>query len=472
MRIRKAAKRGFTLIEIAIAMAVIGLLLGASAVTARHLEEKRVLKRETARMEIVRDAVIGYAIRNRTRERTIVFEGAGGSAVSGNPVVIPAGRPYLPCPDANGDGYEDRFPPMTNARMTAGQGGFRQGVEINAADALVMEIQIVNNRPQWWGDSANHNYGGCATSRGAVPWRTLGVHPADHWGNRHTYFADPVFANSVFGFDSNTVANIYDARAPRENGMPPSLRAGDDFDTGLGVMLRDRQCPAVICAGGRANPGAEESDAVNACVQHLHSSATGAESCAWNSDRLENVVLRAGALSREALGDFSSLDTFPAGGISDGLPFVILSHGPNGRGAVNHHATLRNPRNSSGEFGPICNHAPFGGTAGGGEGDVLNADAYPSDNHEAVNASRLAPGNGSVSTDRRCPPLRAVLDSGDVAGAELNPSVFVWEPLAGGLDGRKSFDDLLIWMTRQELVSGMDGGIPRSSPLIIADVTP
>ena len=471
MRIRKAAQRGFTLVEIAIAMAVIGLLLGASAVTARHLEEKRVLKREAARLEILRDAVSGYALRNRTRERAIVFQGAGGSVVSGNSVVVPAGRPYLPCPDVDGDGYEDRVPRMDLARMTAGQGGFRQGVEINAPDSLTMEIQIVSNRPQWWGDSQNHNYGGCWTSRGAVPWRTLGVTPSDHWGNRHTYFADPVFANSVFGFDANTVANIYDSRAPRENGMPPSLRAADDFDAGLSAMLRDRQCPAVICAGGRANPGAVDSDATNACVQHLNSSASGVESCAWHSGRAENVILRAGSLSREALGDFSSLDTFPAGGISDGLPFVILSHGPNGRGAVNHHATLRNPRNSAGDYGPICNHSPFGATALG-ESDVLNADAYPSDNHEAVNASRLAPGNGSVVTDRRCPPLRAVLDLGDVSGVELNPSIFVWEPISSGLSGRKNFDDLLIWMTRQELVSGIGSGIPRSSPLIIADVTP
>ena len=459
MRIRKAAQRGFTLVEIAIAMAVIGLLLGASAVTARHLEEKRVLKREVARLEILRDAVSGYALRNRTRERAIVFQGAGGSVVSGNSVVVPAGRPYLPCPDVDGDGYEDR------------KGGFQQGVEINPALTVTMAIQIIGNRPQWQTTDDNYNYGGCMTSRGTIPWRTLGVAPSDHWGNRHTYFADPVFASAVFGFDANTVANIYDSHAPRESGMPPSLRSPKTFDTGLGTILRDRQCPAVICAGGRANPGAVDSDAINACVQHLNSSASGVESCAWHSGRAENVILRAGSLSREALGDFSSLDTFPAGGISDGLPFVILSHGPNGRGAVNHHATLRNPRNSAGDYGPICNHSPFGATALG-ESDVLNADAYPSDNHEAVNASRLAPGNGSVVTDRRCPPLRAVLDLGDVSGVELNPSIFVWEPISSGLSGRKNFDDLLIWMTRQELVSGIGSGIPRSSPLIIADVTP
>ena len=36
----RSRRRGFTLVEIAIAMVVIGLLLGATAVTSRHLEEK------------------------------------------------------------------------------------------------------------------------------------------------------------------------------------------------------------------------------------------------------------------------------------------------------------------------------------------------------------------------------------------------------------------------------------------------
>ena len=39
-------RRGFTLIEIALAMAVIGLLLGATVMSSRALEERRQIKME------------------------------------------------------------------------------------------------------------------------------------------------------------------------------------------------------------------------------------------------------------------------------------------------------------------------------------------------------------------------------------------------------------------------------------------
>ena len=42
----RSRRRGFTLVEIAIAMVVIGLLLGASAWMSRALDERRQLQRE------------------------------------------------------------------------------------------------------------------------------------------------------------------------------------------------------------------------------------------------------------------------------------------------------------------------------------------------------------------------------------------------------------------------------------------
>ena len=56
---RRAGRRGFTLVEIALAMAVIGLLLGATVITSRALEERRQIKMEMERLQRVSDAIVG-----------------------------------------------------------------------------------------------------------------------------------------------------------------------------------------------------------------------------------------------------------------------------------------------------------------------------------------------------------------------------------------------------------------------------
>ena len=434
-------RRGATLVEMAIVLAVVGIMLGGAVMPFRVLNETRQREAEQARLQRAVDAVAGYAIRHRTRKRTVEFE---GTLISGNPVEIVAGRPYLPCPDVDGDGFEDRA-------------GFLQGMEAGPMQVTIT-LEIANGRPRR--TSAEPGYGDCRTSRGTLPWRTLGIPPADGWGNRHTYYADPVFASAVFGFDGRSLANIYDSRLPRDYASPPPVRSGLVFDAGLGAdNPTDYQCPAVICNGGRANSGD-----VNACMR------AAADACAWDAAEAGDVVLKAGSLAREAITDFSA-EAFPAGGILEGLPFVIVSHGPNGRGAVNHWASLTSPLNSSGVAGPICNRAPLTGTPQPGA-DLLEGGGYPGDNHEAMNATRYAPGNGALAADRRCRPFRGVESAVDVVGVELHPWVFVWEP-QGGDYGPARYDDLLAWMTREELNLALGAGvIPELPPLVIADLTP
>ena len=443
-------RRGATLVEMAIVLAVVGIMLGGAVMPFRVLDETRQREAEQARLQRAVDAVTGYAIRHRTRLRTVAFKGNFISDIS---VEIAAGRPYLPCPDVDGDGFEDRMP--------EGAAGFMQGIEVNpGGDSLTIALEIANGRPRR--TATEPGYGDCRTSRGTLPWRTLGIPPADGWGNRHTYYADPVFASAVFGFDGRSLANIYDSRLPRDYTLPPPMRSGSglDFEAGLGAdNPTDYQCPAVICNGGRANSGD-----VNACMR------AAADACEWDAAEVGDVVLKAGALARESITDFSA-EAFPAGGILEGLPFVIVSHGPNGRGAVNHWASLTSPMNSTGDAGPICNRAPLTGTPQTGA-DLLAGDGYPADNHEAMNATRYAPGNGALESDRRCRPFRGVESAADVAGVELQPWVFVWEP-QGGDYGRSRYDDLLAWMTREELNLALGAGvIPELPPLVIADLTP
>ena len=430
-------RRGFTLIEIALAMAVIGLLLGATAMSSRMLEERRQIKREMERLQRVSDAVVGYALRNRTRERVIKF------VVRESPHLewafrLPAGRPYLPCPDWDGDGYEDRWP--------GGANGFTQGVEIKpdlTVRATISEGNFPNpdDRQLTWfvinrfgGWQAWRPYGDCWSVKGAVPWRTLGVEPSDGWGNRHTYFADPVFSSAIFGFDRQTVADIYDSRVPFAQGVNRSQR------------LQIGGCPATVCNGGHTKG--------NACARHGESGAafqTG--ECAWRE--LDGLILKAGAMAEEdiipALRSSGS-KSFAEGAITDGLPFVLVSHGPNGRFAVNHWATLEDPFDNLGFRRPVCNYPAWAENVNLGVLPISPHAVSEEERgllHEAVNGNRPSSGVG-------CPRL---LGEGADRRFSLGYSFFVWQPPAIG--DKSDFDDLLLWKTRGELTAAIHGRIPR-----------
>lgn len=79
-------QRGFTLIEMAIVLLVMGLLLGGGlAMLGAQIEQQRI--RDTQRLlEEAREALLGYAASH----------------------VDLTNHPYLPCPDTANDGVEDR----------------------------------------------------------------------------------------------------------------------------------------------------------------------------------------------------------------------------------------------------------------------------------------------------------------------------------------------------------------------------
>ena len=461
----RSRQRGFTLIEIAIAMVVIGLLLGATAVTSRHLEEKRQLQREMQQLEIVRDAIVGYAIRNRTRERilkVVPWFGPGEWEFR-----LPAGRPYLPCPDWDGDGYEDRVP----------QWAFTQGTE--TSPDLTVTLTIGAFAPPddrflaWTQDSgeapAAHPYGECRVSRGTVPWRTLGVDPSDGWGNRHTYFADPVFSNIIFGFDRQTVADIYDPRIPSAPGYGAALRHAkvvfsDREDRSIlnapaeNHIARSfesvRSCPAAICVGDSACEPAQ-----------FHSIHGRAPSCAWRINQ-STVAFKAGLVTPVDIPD--GRKPFPAGSVVDGLPFVLVAHGANRRYAVNDWRTAdlwRRPYVLRGLYGfryPICNmEGKFGPT----RIDYIDLEERAL-HFEKANAARITSEKFRLNSDA------CVSIEGGFGGSRVlyNTASFVWHP--PGNDDKSDFDDMLVWMTRGELTGAIRGRIPRIPPMIIAYFPP
>ena len=128
-------QRGFSLIELAIVLVIVTILIGGLAVPlSAQIEARRVA--ETNRiLEEARDAIVGYAMSHKT----------GGATP----------RPYLPCPDTNGDGIE--------------------------------EVRVANK---------------CPREYGWLPWVTLGAGHQDAWGNRLRYATNTDVSNDNIGIYS------------------------------------------------------------------------------------------------------------------------------------------------------------------------------------------------------------------------------------------------------------------------------
>lgn len=126
-------QRGFSLIEIAIVLVIVGLLLGGLLMPlATQVDQQRIVETKKT-MEEVKDALVGFAVLNG----------------------------FLPCPDTNNDGQENR---------TAG-GGPCVGTSSGAGATTV------------W--------------HGQLPWVNLGVTDVDGWGRRFTYAVTGVYANNA-----------------------------------------------------------------------------------------------------------------------------------------------------------------------------------------------------------------------------------------------------------------------------------
>ena len=164
---------GYTIVEIAIVLVVLGLLIGGSLLPLG--ERMRTVNEvsERAALAEIKELITGYAVRHRTQQRTLHV----GSVEH----PIAPHRPYLPCPDIDNDGIEDRV----------------------AVSHPVVPLTYTNLSTM----------GACSAQKGLLPWRTLGAPQVDRWGNRYTYFVDLAYSNEVLGFDETYRADIYDYTA-------------------------------------------------------------------------------------------------------------------------------------------------------------------------------------------------------------------------------------------------------------------
>lgn len=127
----RQAPAGFTLVEMAIVLVIIGLLIGGMLMPLTAQTEQRRIGETRKALDEIKEALIGYAA-NQT-------------------------PPHLPCPDKTGAG---------------GAGTANDGVE---------DFTVAT--------------GVCVVAEGNIPWATLGVADVDGWGNRIHYSVAPPYAN-------------------------------------------------------------------------------------------------------------------------------------------------------------------------------------------------------------------------------------------------------------------------------------
>lgn len=143
--------RGFTLVEIAIAIFIITILLGSILVPLTTQVEQRQVSETQKMLEDIKEALIGHAL----------------------------AKGYLPCPD----------------RTSGGAGGAND---------------TANDGVEDYGNPTPGRCFGTGTASGNVPWATLGFGVSDPWGNRFRYrvhrdYADrPPFAGAPFNLSTTS----------------------------------------------------------------------------------------------------------------------------------------------------------------------------------------------------------------------------------------------------------------------------
>ncbi len=314
-------QRGYNLVEIMIVLTV-AAMMGSWLVANFYQYQKNQRVAETERtIESIKQGLVEYAAQNRAKEFTVLssYENAQTLTVTVR-WQMPAGRPYLPCPDITGDGIEDRV-----ALTVVGVYDYDSAID---------------------GYRSLREYE-CYLYKGMVPWRTIGAPSADLWGNHFTYRIDPDFANSLFGFDQETnasdsgnhglgtrgpvkrtllssgqtVALITDMSSPGteeiKNFSQPIFSNNNVTVAWGGARVRDEYAPSIICV---RSPCSYEYGAIdNLLVGEIVTVATMRKVGGY---RLDIPVM--------AFYGTNSM----GGNIINGVPVVILSHGENGYGAV------------------------------------------------------------------------------------------------------------------------------------------
>ena len=416
--VRRAVQRGYSLVELAILLTVVALIAGATLLPMGAVEDEEVHRKQIRAMQAQQDAILGYAIANSTREIEVMVMGPDNSVTHR----MPAGRPYLPCPDITGDGNEDRH------ASAADRLAYQRG------DPIIMGVTVVPFGPnrltvnlpgfglsQAGGAGVWTGRANCLSTRGILPWKTLGVPPADHWGNRYTYQVDELFSDAAYGFNQDSIPDSSDPR-------------------GLLVDATSLQVQSVANAGTFVYP-----PRLAVTVQNTVG-IPAADRPVFNRraflimNEFDVRAVRAGKVSHRT--ELLSRRLYMQGDVLEGPVYAIVSHGKNGHGAVNHL--------SSSENRMICNAPVHSMTSSAGLGTANDTPyAIGASNREYLTEVLNFPFMTRLIYNRRHEFCRPV----SINGLYPIPPVF----LAAGVrrkdvsDDERYFDDLVVWSMRQDL---------------------
>ena len=426
-RMLRFAARGYTIVELSIVLVVAGLLL--SGAIASFDRWSRYEQAQTTRdsIDLVKKAVVQYAARNRTapREITVRSEFSRVTVIAGVRETVqvtvqtswnmPQSRPYLPCPDINGDGIEDR---------------------VENADLLDLTVHIRGDggrpNPNLADGNLFYGHGLCRSQRGFLPWITLRVPAADAWGGLFLYYVDSVFSHSLVGFNQDDHADQLDTRRPL-----------DVFGDNPSEITKANQ----ICYSVDADPVAVDEpppQEVYQCPQYrarVEAIDTGGDDDAdqlpalvcdfgpCSPDRKNDAALSssggAGAVATEVDDRFSEgeggiriLRRLEEDAIYNAPAFVVISHGPNGYGAVP--AKI----NSQGRYSLRCASFP--------DGDIATA-AYLAERQNAWRSRDIVDEN----LGHDCPQVNV---------EDENNRVYRGNYTARADPDAAEFDDVVGWM--------------------------
>ena len=333
-RVWRLAVRGYSLPEMAIALLVLGILLGGIVVPlSSRLKAEARLKTENLVYD-AREAVLGYGIANRT------VSGVGGIPIqirdyNGLPHAMPEGRPYLPCPDITGDGVEDRItnPPTNSLTFEA---ALLAGTSATSSNPDIIYTHYFNPSPSPPPPSAfDFRLGSCQEQKGLLPWRTLGLtEKGDSWGRQLGYWVDLAYSNRLLGFDEFSRADTSDPRrgyvAETVNGRQLLFyHEREETRTGRGGAMN--LAGGIVCSHLFKMGGTSITANEVGCPPSGTSSSQGNLVAGIIHTHNETVTLGARRIPKYA-GATTQTD---ATGIVNGAAFVIFSHGPNGWGGVN-----------------------------------------------------------------------------------------------------------------------------------------